>query len=163
MHEQNPRQVPLIERISRWVPGYGGYLERGSRRSDDQLLRDAIAARLAKVKPAIEAAIRDRIDRGALAELGPLEQSLRHVDRLADRLRHAGSGTDAFYSGQFARANWAESLHGSDMTLFEKVDALVAASTAPPSGAGLAEALKAPLDDLDRALDLRAEAIQGIR
>lgn len=162
MAEQRPREVPWIERIARWVPGYGGYMERGSRRSADQALRDVVAGQLLKLKPKLEEAIRSSLDQGALGAIAGLERASRRIDRIADRLRAAGGGTDAFYSTGFLDWARADTLHSYDMDLLTRVDEMLARFESHANGSDLAASLEADLAMLEGRLDERAKAIQGI-
>jgi len=73
MHSQTPRNLPWLDRLAVHIPGYGGYLDRGNRRSADRALRDAIANRLAKARAGLEKAIRSCVERDALDILPEIE------------------------------------------------------------------------------------------
>jgi hypothetical protein len=73
MHEQTPRNLPWLDRLAVYIPGYGGYLDRGNRRAADRALRDAIARRLADARNRIEQAISACADRNSLGPIGGLE------------------------------------------------------------------------------------------
>src|SRR4051794_5902984 len=97
MHENTPPNLPWLDRLAMSIPGYGGYLQRAQRRSADPALRDAIAPTPWAAHRQIELATRQCVDRNALSEIGALERVGRHLDRVMDRVRSAGSGDDSFY------------------------------------------------------------------
>jgi hypothetical protein len=162
MHEQTPKNLPWLDRLAAYVPGYGGYLTRANRRAADRALRDAIAGRLATFRSTLEEAIRQCVDKGALTEINALERLRTRLDHVADRLRSAGSGTDSFYSAGDLDSAKAESLHGKDMALFERADALARHFDRPDFDHDRLASLRADLDEFEHKLDERALSLQGI-
>jgi hypothetical protein len=167
MHERPPRNLPWLEQLAIHIPGYGGYLDRGSRRAADRVLRDAIAERLADVQTRIEQTIRGLVeDRGRpqmSSEINVLERVSAHVDRIAGRLKSASSGTDAFYAARTLDAPKADSLHAFDMSLFERAQALVERFDATDSQHDFLANLEADLNEFERQLDERTSLLQGIQ
>ena len=76
-------------------------------------------------------------------------------DRLADRVRSAGSGNDAFWHGPVDEPK-ANTLQAFDMALYERADQLAAIAAVPGPG------LEGELDSLERDLDRRARLLQGL-
>lgn len=161
--EQKPRDASILDRLVAWIPGYGGYLDRANRRSADRALRDAVAGRLDKARQGVDAAIRDAVDRAALAEVGPLERAGRKLEALGQRLRAAGSGTDSFYESKEVDTAKSDTIVGVDFRLFQRADAIVADVEAVGRPEGWAKALESDLDEFARALDERAHVLQGIQ
>jgi hypothetical protein len=163
MPEQTPRTLPWLERLALYIPGYGGYLDRGNRRSADKALRDAIAGKLGGLRKGIEGAIRACIDRGALSEINALERSRQQVDRIASRLQSAGSGTDDFYGAGALDAAKADPLHALDHQLYTRSEDLAAWFDRKDDSPDLLANLEAGLDEFEKKLDERALLLQGIR
>ena len=161
MRETTPRPVPWLERLALYIPGYGGYLERGNRRAADRALRDAVAGRLSGARGRIEAMTRQALDRSALHEIGPLERLGDHLDRVADRVRAAGSGTDAFYGASGLDSAKADTLHAADLALFELADGFVRRFDEPAEDR-LAR-LEQDLEGIEARLEQRSSLLQGIR
>jgi hypothetical protein len=163
MHEQHPQNLPWLDRLTAHIPGYGGYQVRGQRRAAERALRDAIAARLDRLKAHIDESIRSCVDRGALTEINALERLQRHMGRLSERIRAAGSGTDDFYSKEELSADKANPIYAIDLVLFEKADAVALVFDGfDSSHDGLAH-VEECLNDIEKSLDERASLIQGIR
>jgi hypothetical protein len=159
MREQVPKPVPIIEKLAKSIPGYGGYLERGTRRSADQALREAIAGQLTGPRAAVERLIRERTKAGDLDAIDPLDRTARRLESLAQSLRAARSGIDAFYGAGRLDDPKADTLHTLDLALFERVDEL-------KTMAGVAEfdgQIDKYLGDLEAKLAERGLLLQGIR
>jgi hypothetical protein len=164
MHEQRPRNLPWLEQLAVHIPGYGGYLERGNRHAADRALRDAIAKRLGVLRARLEQAIRGCVARGALTEVTSLQRVEQHLDRIIQRIRAAGSGTDAFYQHAELKAAEADSLHAFDLALLERAEALVQQFDGDPDlHHDFLANFEAELSQLDQKLDERAMRLQGIR
>lgn len=155
MDQKPAHEASIIDKIAAWVPGYGGYLGRADRRAADKLLRDAVADRLRAARGDLDAAIKEAVDRGALDEIDKLERARQRLDRLADRIRSAGSGHDGFWKGPVDEPK-ANTLQAFDLALYERADQI--ANTVRPPGAGL----DADLDALERDADRRARLLQGL-
>jgi hypothetical protein len=163
MHDQQPRNLPWLDRLTAHLPGYGGYQDRANRRAADQALRDAIAGRLTDFKRQAERAMKECIQREALTECNALERMLQHAERLARRLHSAGSGTDAFYGAGHLPAEKADPLHAVDLALFERADALSKRFEEPDVDHNRLAVIEADLEEFERKLDERALMLQGIR
>jgi hypothetical protein len=163
MHEQHPQNLPLLDRLTTHIPGYGGYQVRGQRRAAERALRDAVASRLDRLKVHIDESIRACVDRNALTEINALERIQRHIGRLAERVRAAGSGTDDFYSTAELNTDKANPIYAIDLTLFEQADNVARVfDQIDPAHDRLAH-VEECLNDFEKTLDERALLIQGIR
>ncbi|MDX2039228.1 MAG: hypothetical protein SFX72_21455 [Isosphaeraceae bacterium] len=163
MSEQRPRTVPWIERIAHWVPGYGGYLERGNRRAADQALREVVSKRLVDAKSGLEAAVRDLVDRGRLDAIAPVERIERRLNLLAERVRSAGAGNSDFYSSGWLDPAKAESVHSFDFHLLEQADVILEHTKRGESGGDWLAHLEQHLAEFERRLDERTKILEGIR
>ena len=159
MREQVPRPIPIVEALAKYIPGYGGYLERGTRRSADQALRDAIAGRLAGPKAGVERLIRERTTAGDLDAIDPLDRTVRRLERLAQSLKAAGSGFDAFYGAGRLDDPKADTLHTLDLALFTRVDELELMAGVPEFDGKI----DTYLGDIEAKLAERGLLLQGIR
>jgi hypothetical protein len=162
MHEQKPRNLPWLDRLAAYIPGYGGYQDRANRRAADRAVRDAVARRLDVFKGQVEKAIRECVDRNALTEINPLERILREVERVSNRLRSAGSGTDSFYGASNLPDEKADSLHALDLTLFDRADALASHFDQSDAHHDRLARIEADLEEFERKLDERALMLAGI-
>jgi hypothetical protein len=105
----------------------------------------------------------EALRRQSLSEVGALERVERHMDRVAERLRAAGSGTDDFYSAANLKPSEADALHAFDMALFERAQAIVDRFDAPNVNHDFLADLEADLNQFEKKLDERVMLLQGIR
>lgn len=104
------------------VPGFGGYIERQTRRDADKLLRETIASRVEEQYQRVSALQRDFINQREIAYVDDLEAAAIKMRTFADRIRRATRG----YSGLFdaVKINEAElaQLYQYDAAMLELVD-----------------------------------------
>ena len=104
------------------VPGFGGYVERQSRRDADKLLRETIASRVEEQYQRVSTIQRDFISQGDIAYIDDLEAGAIKMRTFADRIRRATRG----YSGLFdaVKINEAEltQLYQYDAAMLGYVD-----------------------------------------
>jgi hypothetical protein len=162
MHEHHHRNLPWLDRLTIAIPGYGGYQERANRRAADRALRDAIATRLGSVRVGLERLIHACVDRGALTEVNSLERVERHLDRLIQRVRSAGSGTDAFYEAATLDKSKVDTLHALDHILYERALDLARRLVLPDTSHDFLAHVEADLAAFEQQLDERALMLQGI-
>ena len=163
MKEHSPRNLPWLDRLTARVPAYGGYQERAQRRAADRALRDAIADGLTTAKQKLDEAIRQCVAREALSQIPPLEEIRRRLDRLADRIRAAGSGIDDFYHAPDLDAAEADTLHAADLALANRVETLVADFDRPDLDHDRLAHIQSDLSALEKTLDERTLCLKGIR
>lgn len=97
-----------------------------------------------------------------LTEVSALERVERHLDRVAERVRSTGSGTDDFYTAHI-EVQKADSLHAFDLELFERAEGLVRRFDAPDTDHDFLASVEAELREFEKKLDERALLLQGIR
>jgi hypothetical protein len=105
----------------------------------------------------------EALHRQRLSEVATLERIERHLDRVAQRLRAAGSGTDDFYSAGNLKPSEADTLHAFDMALFERAQEIVDRFDAPDLHHDFLADLETDINQFEKKLDERAMLLQGIR
>lgn len=104
------------------IPGFGGYMERQSRRDSDKLLRETIARRVDEQGQRVSALQRDFINNSQIAFVDDIEAAAIKLRTFSDRIRRASRG----YSGLFdaVKINEAElaQLYQYDAAMLELVD-----------------------------------------
>lgn len=138
------------------VPGFRGYLENTTIWEADHMVRSEIARRLNEAKPplnrAIEAAGEDVRAGGAISAL---ESLLNLVQRVANKVRFADYGHSALTAKIDVRAEDLARLLEHDRSLFELLQAALAAAAAVSEGGPeeLELALRAFEGQFDRRKD----------
>lgn len=157
-----------LEQLIAMIPGFSGYQERQNRRRADQILRQALAEKLANQRRRLEAAQVDLLNSGQLDLLDELGSAVTQLQTFIDRVRFATYG----YAGLFdaVKVNQAEleQIYQFDLQLFEYVDRLNEANDhlrdAVSSGEGLAETVRVIRDicrEANAAFDQREHLIVG--
>ncbi len=157
-----------LEKLTGFIPGWGGYQERQTRRKADQLLRQTLADKLAGQRRRLDVAQKDLINHGKMDLLDDVGSAVTQLQTFIDRVRLASYG----YSGLFdaAKINEAEleQMYNFDAALFEYVERLDAANDrlrqAIPSGEGLVETIRIVQDicrEANSTFDQREHVILG--
>ena len=157
-----------LEKLTDFIPGWGGYQKRQTSRKADQLLRQTLAEKLAGQRRNLDTAQKDLISHGKMDLLDDVGSAVTQLQTFIDRVRFASYG----YSGLFdaAKVNEAELEHmyNFDAALFEYVDRLDAASDrlrqVIPTGEGLIETIRIVQDicrEANSTFDQREHLILG--
>ena len=157
-----------LEKLTGFIPGWGGYQERQTRRKADQLLRQTLAEKLAGQRQRLDVAQKDLINHGKMDLLDDVGSAVTQLQTFIDRVRLASYG----YSGLFdaAKINEAEleQMYNFDAALFAYVERLDAANDrlrqAIPSGEGLVETIRIVQDicrEANSTFDQREHVILG--
>ncbi|MEJ2262007.1 MAG: hypothetical protein P8X95_01080 [Anaerolineales bacterium] len=114
--------IDPFKQIMSKIPGFGGYVERQSRRDSDKLIRDIIFKRFRELESRVSGIQRDFIDQGQIAYVDDLERAALQMRTFADKVRTAARG----YSGLFdaVKINEAElaRIYEYDAAMLELAD-----------------------------------------
>lgn len=114
--------IDPFKQIMSKVPGFGGYVERQSRRDSDKLIRDIIFKRFRELESRVSGIQRDFIDQGQITYVDDLERAALQMRTFADKVRTAARG----YSGLFdaVKINEAElaRIYEYDAAMLELAD-----------------------------------------
>lgn len=155
-----------IERLSSKIPGYSGYVDRERRRDIDKLHREHLANRIRSLKPTLTEVMRELTNGGRLFEVGPVEQAIKKLDQLENRVRFASYGYAGFFDVVKIEQPQLDSIYKFDLALVENVDKIEAKLTQLKAQAGTPEGIKsgcaeanAEIDQTSRLFDDRYKAI----
>ena len=157
-----------LEKLLDIIPGWGGYQKRQTRRKADQVMRQALAERLANQRKRLDVAQKDLISHGRLDLLDDVGSAVTQLQTFIDRVRLASYG----YSGLFdaVKVNEAEleQIYNFDAEMFQYVGRLDAANDrlreVIPTGEGLAETVRIVQDicrEANSTFDQREHLILG--
>ena len=159
-----------LERLGDKIPGYRGYAQRERRRDIDKLHREHLADRLRALKGPLTETVREFTSTARLLEVGPLDQLLKKIDQIENRLRFASYGYTGFFDVVKITEAQLDAIHQFDLALVERVDDLEARVRELKAKAGTLNAgdlktatadVAAAVDDFNRRLDERYRAING--
>lgn len=166
LYDKAQGQKSLLQRIGSYIPGFGGYMDRETRRDADRLEREFVATKLASQKTAVKRTVDDLMSNGVYDGLVQYEKLMNKLDKVAARIKNANQGyTGAFDSIKVDDAA-LERIYQYDLGLVEaakEVELAASELVGLTSDAGKASAKAKQLSDLvDRIEDYfnkRAEAI----
>ncbi len=160
----------LLEKISRVIPGYGGYKEKELRREADKLQRTYIAKRLSDAKSSLESANSRMTEKLFMDAVGFSDRLVRRMEKLADKVRFASYGYGGFFDMVKVREDELDKLYSFDASLLEDVDRikakvgeLEASLDTQARAKQKLEELESLLAEVDRKIAGRDDLIRGIR
>ena len=136
----------LLEKIASKIPGFGGYLEKETRRSADKLLRETIASRYGDQLSRISSIQADLAKSGGIEYLDDLQDAATRLQRFIDMVKTAAYGYAGFFDAVKVKEDELAKLYAFDNALLDnaaKITGLVDTVEAAASGDGLPAAIKA--------------------
>ncbi len=116
-----------IKRLARRIPGFGGYIERQSRRDADKLLRETVAERMAEQWRRLTDLQRRLAEQGQLRYLDDLEGVAVRLRTFVDQVRTASYGYSGFFDAVKVNEEDLARLYAFDQALLDLVDAVTQA------------------------------------
>ena len=160
LYEQvSGEQDPFTKLASR-LPGFGGYIERETRRSADKLLREAIADRFEQLRKRVGDLQKDLANDQQLEYLDDLEGAAMKLQTFIDKVRNAAYGNSGFFDAiKIDEAKLAQ-LYDYDLALMDSADEISRAIDNVETSIG-EDGLEAAVGHLvDRSRDL-VSAFEG--
>lgn len=114
--------MDLFKKIVGKIPGFGGYIERQSRRDADKLLRETIASQIEEQYQRVSALQRDFISQGEITYVDDLESSAIKMRTFADRIRRATRGYSGLFDAVKINENELAQLYQYDSAMLDLVD-----------------------------------------
>jgi len=156
-----------LERLGDKIPGYSGYVDKERRRDMDKRHREKVADRLRAAKGPLTEVMKDLTNGGRLMEVGPVDQAIKRLDKLENRIRFASYGYAGFFDAVKIQEPQLDAIYRFDLALVEGVEKIEAKVNDLKSKAGTADGLKAATTDVtaeidasDKAFDDRYKAIE---
>ena len=97
LYDKAVDQRSLLQRIGNYIPGFGGYMDRETRRDADKMEREFVATKLANQKGAVKRVVDDLMANGNYDGLAQYEKILNKLDKVAAKIKNASQG----YTGLF--------------------------------------------------------------
>jgi hypothetical protein len=117
----------LLEKIASKIPGFGGYLEKETRRTADKMLRDTIVNRYGEQLRRIEALQTDLLSSGGLEHLDDMQTAATRLQTFVDQVRTAAYGYTGFFDAVKVDEDALAKLYAFDDALLENVNKVTAA------------------------------------
>jgi hypothetical protein len=116
------RDMDPFKKILSKVPGFGGYIERQTRRDSDKLIRETIFQRFRELESRVSSMQREFISHGEIQYVDDLEATAIKLRTFADRTRTATRGYSSLFEA--VKINEAElaMLYEYDAAMLDLVD-----------------------------------------
>ena len=136
----------LLEKIASKIPGFGGYLEKETRRSADKMLRETIANRYGEQLSRISALQTELVSNGGIEYVDDLQGAATRLQRFIDMAKTAAYGYAGFFDAVKVKEDELAKLYAFDNALLDnasKIASLVDGVEAALSGNTLPAAIQA--------------------
>lgn len=158
-----------LQRLTKRIPGFEGYLENKARRAADRLLRDHVADELSRRINRLVNLEKSLLDSGGLSHMSETSSAKIKLQLFHDRVKSAAPGYSGFFADIPVTALDMDNLYAFDEAQLKYADQLDTAlntfEEAIKAKSGVAEAIAA-LDKLaieaNDALSLREDVITGL-
>jgi hypothetical protein len=135
----------LLEKIASKIPGFGGYLEKETRRDADKLLRDTIVNRYSEQLSRVSAIQTQLVGSGGIEHVDDLQDAATRLQRFIDMVKTAAYGYGGFFDAVKVKEDELAKLYAFDAALLDnvaKVASAVDTIEASLGGDGLPAAIR---------------------
>ena len=122
LYDQIVNQRGSVERLMARMPGFGGYIERASRRTADRMLRDYIAGEIDKRISRFAAIEKSLVDNGGLMHMAKTKSAKTKIQTYHDRVKAAVPGYSGFFAAVKIDEQALERLYSFDEAQIRYVD-----------------------------------------
>jgi len=109
---------PFTKLVSN-IPGFGGYIERQSRRSADKLLRDTVARRFEEQWKRVSQLQSDLVSNGMITYVDDMEKAALKLRTFIDKLTTAPRGYSGLFDAVKINEKELESIYQFDAAFFD--------------------------------------------
>ena len=155
-----------LEKLTRKIPGYGGYKEKEMRREADKLLRIELAGRFDDQRKRVSELQHQLISQAKIEFLDDLERAAMKLQLLIDRIKTASYGYAGLFDAVKVKEEQLDALYAFDNQMLDFVDEIAAdmdqVTSAITAGEGIGDAigtLVGTVGEANQAFGHREEAI----
>jgi hypothetical protein len=166
LYDKAMSQQGFLQKIGSYIPGFGGYMNKETRREADKMERDFVADKLSMQKNGIKRAVDDLMSNGNYDGLAQYEKLMNKLDKVAAKIKSAAQG----YTGLFDTIKMDDAalarIYQYDLGLVEAArevelatNELQGLASDPTKASAKARQLSDLVDRIDDYFNKRAEAI----
>lgn len=159
LRDQVMGQRNWIQKLGRWIPGFGGYHDREDRREADRLLREAVATRLNRGVESLGRLSVDLVKRKDLDGIERIQRLSRKTASFSDRIRTATYGYSGFFDAVKIREGELDTIHTQDARLLENAEGFGTEAAALDPAVLALDAIERRLGDMEAAFERRREIL----
>ncbi|MBZ0300400.1 MAG: hypothetical protein K8J31_11685 [Anaerolineae bacterium] len=124
LYDQIAGQRGSVERLIARLPGFGGYMERASRRTADRMLRDYVTAQIAERINRFVGIEKSLLESGGLKYMSKTKSAKTKLQTYQDRVKAAAPGYSGFFAAVKIGEEELERLYSFDEAQIRYVDRL---------------------------------------
>ena len=117
----------LVEKIASKIPGFGGYMERETRRTADKLLRETLVQRYEEQWARISEIQRQMVSEGMIDSIDNMEAAAIKLRRFIDSVKTASYGYAPLFDAVKVDEDALLKLYNYDQSLLEGVNKVAGA------------------------------------
>ncbi len=166
LYDKAQGQKGLLQRIGSYIPGFGGYMDRETRRDADKMERDFVADKLSNQKNAVKRTVDDLMSSGNYDGLAQYEKLMNKLDKVSQKIKNASQGYTGMFDSVKIDDAALERIYTYDLGLVEAAKEVELAATElqglssdAQKASAKAKQLSDLVDRIDDYFNKRAEAI----
>jgi hypothetical protein len=159
-----------FKKLGSYIPGFGGYVERQSRRDADKLLRDTVARRFEEQWRRTSQMQEDMVSNGMIAYVDDMEKAAIQLRTFIDKISTAPRGYSGLFDAVKINEKELESIYQFDAAFFDLADQIARANDNVEASMGDENAPPAAIRNLTMLARLavetynkRSEAVTGLK
>ncbi len=157
-----------FKKLASYIPGFGGYVERQTRRDADKLLRDTVARRFEEQWKRTSQLQEEMVGSGMIAYVDDMEKAAIQLRTFIDRISSAPRGYSGLFDAVKINEKELEAIYQFDAAFFDLAEQVARANDNVEASMGDETALPAAIRNLttlarlaNETYDKRTEAITG--
>ncbi|GAB4454771.1 MAG: hypothetical protein OHK0041_19190 [Anaerolineales bacterium] len=157
-----------FKKLASYIPGFGGYVERQTRRDADKLLRDTVARRFEEQWKRTSQLQEEMAGSGMIAYVDDMEKAAIQLRTFIDRISSAPRGYSGLFDAVKINEKELEAIYQFDAAFFDLAEQVARANDNVEASMGDEAALPAAIRNLttlarlaNETYDKRSEAITG--
>src|SRR5262245_9230879 len=121
-YENVTGQQDIFRKLSSYIPGFNGYVERSNRRAADKLLRETVARRFEELYSRASALQSELVGAGRISYLDEMESAVVKIQTFRDKVATASYGYAGFFDAVKINEDELAKLYEYDMAFFSLAD-----------------------------------------
>jgi hypothetical protein len=117
----------IFRKLSSYIPGFNGYVERSNRRAADKLLRETVARRFEELYTRASALQTELVSAGRLSYVDDMEAAVVKIQTFKDKVATASYGYTGFFDAVKINEDELGKIYDYDMAFFTLADGINAA------------------------------------
>jgi len=117
-------QGGILGKLTKYIPGFGGYLEREQRRESDKIQRDYLAGELNEARTKMSGINKELAAAMNFDLIGIMDNNITKVERLTERIRYADRGYAGFFDAVKVNEKELAKIYEFDVSLLENIKAI---------------------------------------